>query len=1003
MSNTNEQNNELMALTDARLSRRNLLGIAGQGALGIALFSLLGGGAARAADLAGRTPLERMLPGARELGARTCASGSGKRNFLSLGDPVEKIPVYLAMPFWGDGQFSQPQNYLTIQAGRRLQINKTVQNADIDGDGQDELIGRTSEGILVNQFDTVTGQWRLMSTGPSLSDYGLGLDLLNIHYGWENPEYYQTIQTADINGDGRAELIARDPEGIKVWSYTPSATVARQGTWASLPSNLAWHDFTLAHPATTAWNQADCYTTIQCADIDGDGKDEILGRSADPAFYQTGSAGLQVYKYNGSGWDQMPSLTTMSDANGWNQPQQYSTIQCADIDGDGIAEVIGRDSTGLHVWKYYPNNGGWALGITQSDFSDGNGWNNAAYYSTIQCADVDGDGQAEIVARSANGIVVYHHNKTTGQLDLQSTFPDLADVHGWGSPEFYSTIQCADFNGDGKAELIARSVYGIIGYEYKGSAWTQMADGQHWADDPNFSPDGVAWSQPQYYQTIQSAKVKTSLGTRSILLGKAAINVQSWTYNGGWLQSTVQFPQYISDGVIGSDAYQRAISYQHIQSNLSDTDNTDIRSQYADLDSGGVTTWKDQLTDDNDNTIAMPSAVTNVTNWNTVRSQLKMELDMVNNVLTVQTNMHIWYNSLLALNTTTLNTVNGYIHADTTYQENTNGISIGQVLLSLFGTLLTAATGEFGSEAAVQLGLNIAASMAGAASSALGLIPTDDNGIPAGQSRDLTYAEFSQSLASWYKNVLFAYDWNVKATMVDYGLLLVNGQDDVKWDTSSADKALSASASAYELTLWKTMTPYVWFGGQALSFPKGYDGTDYGVTITIPPVVQYVTWINADPNNYNTYPDIKTLQYLFGTFGPTANEVIQGGAGWAGLASFWFGPPPPTQAVQALHKVTIQPSLGRDATTGVLELTLLIKNEGTAIETPIEVTGLQLGSGNPASGLPASILRLRAGQSHEQQFRFPAGVGAAGSTVVLRVSGKYNGGTFGGSYRMKLP
>ena len=42
-----------------------------------------------------------------------------------------------------------------------------------------------------------------------------------------------------------------------------------------------------------------------------------------------------------------PSRTGMSDASGWDKPQYYSTIQFADINGDGKADLCGRDSQGV--------------------------------------------------------------------------------------------------------------------------------------------------------------------------------------------------------------------------------------------------------------------------------------------------------------------------------------------------------------------------------------------------------------------------------------------------------------------------------------------------------------------------------------------------------------------------------------------------------------------------------------------------------------------------------
>ena len=53
----------------------------------------------------------------------------------------------LALPMLSDGMnFDWPQYYETIQTASRLTCH-TVQSADLDGDGQDELICRGPAGI----------------------------------------------------------------------------------------------------------------------------------------------------------------------------------------------------------------------------------------------------------------------------------------------------------------------------------------------------------------------------------------------------------------------------------------------------------------------------------------------------------------------------------------------------------------------------------------------------------------------------------------------------------------------------------------------------------------------------------------------------------------------------------------------------------------------------------------------------------------------------------------
>jgi hypothetical protein len=68
-------------------------------------------------------------------------------------------------------------------------------------------------------------------------------------------------------------------------------------------------------------------------------------------------------------------LPGWGDAGGWTDPSQYSTIQLADLNGDGRDELIGRNDEGLEIWWFDTTFGQWrpqvdANGVPQtlSDF-----------------------------------------------------------------------------------------------------------------------------------------------------------------------------------------------------------------------------------------------------------------------------------------------------------------------------------------------------------------------------------------------------------------------------------------------------------------------------------------------------------------------------------------------------------------------------------------------------------------------------------------------------------
>jgi VCBS repeat protein len=265
--------------------------------------------------------------------------------------------------------------------------------------------------------------------------------------GWNQPQYYSTIRCADINGDGKAEILARGADGIETWAFDPENAI-----WIQLnEANPAWSD-------ASGWNQAQYYSTIQCADINGDGRAEILARGAD---------GMQAWAFDpvNKDWTRLNEANpAWNDASGWNQVQYYSTIHCADINGDGRAEILARGADGMQAWTFNSANATWTrLNEANPAWNDASGWNQSQYYSTIQCADVNGDGRAEILARGADGMQTWIFDPTNAiWTQLNHGNPAWNDASGWNQVQYYSTIQCADINGDSKAEMMARSAQGMV-------------------------------------------------------------------------------------------------------------------------------------------------------------------------------------------------------------------------------------------------------------------------------------------------------------------------------------------------------------------------------------------------------------------------------------------------------------------------------------------------------------------------------------------------------------
>ena len=441
-----------------------------------------------------------------------------------------------SLPNWTSAQWKDPSYYSTIQAG------------DLDGDGAAELIGRSPLGVEIYRFSKEWGQWRpyldannvFVLTG--FSDTG----------DWNQPQYYSTIQIADIDGNGAAEILARGAQGIEVFGFDGD-----RGIWTQVTDQGPLPD--AVNGQATGWDRPEYYSTIQFADIDGDGAAELLAR---------GAGGMAIWRWSGIGWSQVPLLwQPFADdvpRTPWYQSWYYQSIQTADLNGDGVAELLGRGSQGIEVYRYVQQGavGLWeSFGQTYADlgaltwFSDVGGWGNSAYFSTIQAADIDGDGAEEILGRGAGGMVVFKYNQTTSLFSQVATQGPFADNGTWNTASHYLSIQTADIDGDGRADLLGRNSDGIHLYRWvTGSGWvedtavsatprlTDSYSGTAYGSPQTFS----LWDQPWNNETIQTADIDGD--QRAELLARGDFGMRTWRFTPGTGGSGDAWAPYLAYG-----------------------------------------------------------------------------------------------------------------------------------------------------------------------------------------------------------------------------------------------------------------------------------------------------------------------------------------------------------------------------------------------------------------------------------------------------------------------
>jgi hypothetical protein len=301
----------------------------------------------------------------------------------------------------------------------------SVRVGDVNGDGREDVCGRAVAGVscAISVQSTQTGEERLPKTmfraarRRSTSTTPVG-----------------AIHLADVTGDGQADVCVAAPEGI---SCAASNVVGELGEFRS-------------------WSRDDHAGSFRFADVDGDGKADACSRTAQ---------GISCARNVGHRFESARSwLADMTDARGWAAPKYASTVQLADVDGDGRADICGRSPRGIvcarSTGKSFAKLDKWSQG---ADFADDGAWDmNAAYFESLRFGDINGDGRDDVCAHGPEGVVC---GLSTGRGFTKATVwigKEAANAQGWESADFTSTIQLGDVNGDGRADLCGRGREGIV-------------------------------------------------------------------------------------------------------------------------------------------------------------------------------------------------------------------------------------------------------------------------------------------------------------------------------------------------------------------------------------------------------------------------------------------------------------------------------------------------------------------------------------------------------------
>lgn len=363
-------------------------------------------------------------------------------------------------------------------------IPLSVTTADIDGDGDMDIIEGTFLTFIINSF--LAWYENDGAETPSFTQH------IIVHGGGPGINY-ESVQVADMDGDNYLDVI------VALGGFTGSRIEWYENNGAIPPA------FTVHTLTTEALNLP--YDSIYATDLDNDGNTDVIAASSTP------SGALNKIAWHKNDGADPPSFMEIVIPSSIIGPR---TISAEDMDNDNDMDVIVTSrQDGTIVW--FENDGTAQPGFIEHIIGD-------AGFS-IFTIDLDSDGDIDIVSTNTVWISWYENN---GECPPDFTVRLVSDV-----PDRPILVSAADLDLDGDVDIIADSQADEIIYWFEN-------DG---ASTPGFTLHLLA-SESYSMHTIHPADLNED-GDIDIIAGGGTSGTSSNSGALKWYENLLPKPNFI--------------------------------------------------------------------------------------------------------------------------------------------------------------------------------------------------------------------------------------------------------------------------------------------------------------------------------------------------------------------------------------------------------------------------------------------------------------------------